>query len=642
MARILAGVSFLLALMSTSIAANAKTLQEVIELPVEMTDIRGQVVSHRIKVTIIRDDAKASSPFLILNHGRAGHKEQNAVRSVTPFFANARYFVSKGFAVFMPLRVGYGETGGPDVEFSGTCGARNYPPVYEAAAVQTLRVIEYAKALPYIDPASGLVVGQSFGGTAAVTIAAKNVPGVKGAVNFAGGGGGRPDTHPEQPCSQDRMTELFASYGATARIPTLWLYSENDKYWGAAIPRVWHKAFVDRGGTGQFVQLPPYKADGHPIFTGIPAAWKPAFETFLQSCCQAASDVAGSLPTAQAPLSHTPEAFTQVLAAWATKQNIKQAVIVVRRDSRTVHLSGIGGADPAAPVHLASLSKAITGACIATLVRDGKLAFDTPLSKALAKFIKANGRPADRRIERVTIAQLLTHRAGFASADDGEDPATRSVLQSYLASNSSREPPKPAYLSMVLAAGLLRDPGKEYAYSNAGYLALGGVIEEATGQAYEDYCRGAVLQPAGAAGALDPGWRVMSSYGGWRMSGGDYLAFLEQLDPARAALGARTRDWMRDKNGKTYGKASYPVWYGPGVRLRDAGRGIEIWHTGSWRRRLPPDAQGPRSADTSTFAIRVADGTSWFVHSTPLVLAGARTELDQELLRAYQSVKSWK
>ena len=30
-------------------------------------------------------------------------------------------------------------------------------------------------------------------------------------------------------------------------------------------------------------------------------------------------------------LSHTPEAFTQVLDAWAAKHSVKQAVIVVRR-----------------------------------------------------------------------------------------------------------------------------------------------------------------------------------------------------------------------------------------------------------------------------------------------------------------------
>ena len=430
---------------------------------------------------------------------------------------------------------------------------------------------------------------------------------------------------------------------AHRRASTLWLYSENDKNWGAAVPRLWHKAFLERGGTGRFVQLPSYKADGHPIFTGNPAAWKPAFEEFLASCCQAADESgASATPAAQAPLSDTPQAFSQVLAAWTTKHKVKQAVIVVRRNGRIVHQAGIGGANPADAFLLASLSKAITGACIATLVRDGKLGFDTPLSKALANFFKANGKPTDARIRRITIAQLLTHRAGFSSATDGEDASTRSVLGAYLATHSTREPPKPAYLAMVLGPELVRDPGKEFAYSNAGYLALGAVIEEATGQPYESYCRDAVLTPAGARGQLHPVWRVMSSYGGWQMTGADYLAFFEQFDPVDVRLGATTRDWMLDKSGKTYGRASYPAWYGPGVRLRDAGRGIETWHTGSWRRQLVPDAQGPRSVETSTFAMRIADGTSWFVHSTPLVLGGARTELDQELLRAYRSVTSWK
>jgi hypothetical protein len=126
------------------------------------------------------------------------------------------------------------------------------------------------------------------------------------------------------------------------------------------------------------------------------------------------------------------------------------------------------------------------------------------------------------------------------------------------------------------------------------------------------------------------------------MSGANYLAFLDQFDPAAAKLGSTTRDWMLDKTDKNYGKSGHPVWYGPGLRLRDEGRGIEIWHTGSWRRKMPPDAEGPRGPETSTFAMRIADGTSWFVHSTPLVPRGARAELDPELRRAYQAVRNWK
>ena len=284
---------------ATACPLAAKLVETTVEVPVEVRDAQGQIVRQPIKVTIFRDDARPRAPFMILNHGRSAKADQRAGVKPAQYAANARYFVSRGYAVFMPVRIGYGASGGPDVENSGPCAAKSYRRVYEAGTTQSLSVIEYAKAQPYVDPARGIVVGQSFGGTIAIALAARNVPGVLAGVNFAGGGGGRPDTHPEQPCSVERMTQLFASYGATARIPTLWVYSRNDKFWGPEFPRVWHKAFTDRGGTGEFVSLPEYKSDGHPSFTGAPEAWKPAFEAFLKSCCtegkRAAAPEAASL-----------------------------------------------------------------------------------------------------------------------------------------------------------------------------------------------------------------------------------------------------------------------------------------------------------------------------------------------------------
>jgi CubicO group peptidase (beta-lactamase class C family) len=352
-----------------------------------------------------------------------------------------------------------------------------------------------------------------------------------------------------------------------------------------------------------------------------------------------AADTAGAEKEATA-LSETPEAFSEALNAWAVRHKVTRAVIVVRRDGRIVHRGQIGGADPDQPVLLASLSKAITAACVATLVRDGKLGFDWPLSKALAGFFLANGRPAEARIEQITIGELITHRAGFQSAADGEDPSTRSVLNAYLASHSSREPPRPAYLAMMLRLPLKRDPGRAFAYSNAGYLALGAVVEEATGQGYESHCRDAVLRPAGAGGRLDPVWAVMGAYGGWHMTGADYLAFLEQLDPRQAHFGAEAQRWMLDRTGKSTGPEG-GGWYGLGVRVREQGGGHMVWHTGSWRRKLGADKIGPRSIETSTLAVRLPDGTSWFVHSLPLVLDGARVELMRELMKAHAAVRRW-
>ena len=636
--------------------AGAKIVTEVIDLPVKVVDIKGRRFEHKIKVTIIRDNTRAKSSFMIMNHGRGVNAEINRKRSVKPYFDNARYFVSKGYAVFLPLRVGYGVTGGPDVEYSGSCADRHYGPVYEAGAVQTVATIAYAKALSYIDPADGIVIGQSFGGTIAAAVAAKNIPGVKAAVNFAGGGGGNPVTQPENPCRPDLLGALFAGYGATARIPTLWLYSVNDRYFGPKHPREWFQAFLDRGGHGTFVALPSYKQDGHPSFTGNPAAWKPAVEQFLASCCAARAAVSVPDPSAHSvsapPLASPPPAraaeaspetlavFTRVLEAWVAKHHIRQASIVVRHNGRIVHQAGLGE-DPGAPVPIASLSKAITGTCIATLVRDGKLSFETPVSTALAKFIARHGRPADPRLGRVTISQLLTHRAGLASNDDGQDAASRTALDSYLATHSPREPAGPDYVRAVLASRLDREPGAKFAYSNADYLLLGAIIEEATGARYEDYCRAAVLAPTGASGTLDPDLAVLWAFGGWRMDGANYLAFYEIFDPRTSPLGPRAFEWMSNRSGKTYGRTKYPVWYGLGVRLRDRGQGLEVWHTGSWSRRLPTAVATSRDVNTSTLAFRSMTGLSLFVHSQPLVGGDARNELLDQLILAARSIKQW-
>jgi len=267
-----------LCLPSLSLAA---VIEEVIEVPVSVKTIYGQEVNQSIKVTVFREDTREKAPYLVLNHGRpptaAGFANMKRVR----YSENSRYFVSLGFVVFVPTRVGYGETGGPDVEYSGRCDSRNYAPVYAAAADQTVAVLKAAANLPYVDLSRGIVVGQSFGGTTSITLSTRELPGLVGAVNFAGGGGGNPTDRPANPCSSHRLAGLFKEYGAISKVPTLWLYSENDRYWGSALPKEWFDSFVQAGGKAEFVQLPPYKENGHGIFSGNRNAWKSAFESFI-------------------------------------------------------------------------------------------------------------------------------------------------------------------------------------------------------------------------------------------------------------------------------------------------------------------------------------------------------------------------
>jgi dienelactone hydrolase len=272
----------LLALLA-SVGARGAVVEEVVQVPVEAIDAGGNPHRQAITVTVLRDDSRAKSPFLVLNHGRPGTAEGRRKLGRARYSANAKWFVERGFAVFVPTRVGYGVTGGPDLENTGPCGRRDYPRGFEAAAAQTMAVIRHAKDRGYVDAQRGVLVGQSFGGAATVALAAKDIDGVIGAINIAGGSGGDPVKHPADPCSPGALAQTLAGYGASARTPMLWLYSENDRYWGRELPRDWYAAFNANGGNARFVQLPPSGEDGHSVFTANSAAWRPHVERFLEA-----------------------------------------------------------------------------------------------------------------------------------------------------------------------------------------------------------------------------------------------------------------------------------------------------------------------------------------------------------------------
>ena len=43
-----------------------------------------------------------------------------------------------------------------------------------------------------------------------------------------------------QPCNPERLGELIEHYGRTTRGPTLWIYAENDDWFGPGVARDWH------------------------------------------------------------------------------------------------------------------------------------------------------------------------------------------------------------------------------------------------------------------------------------------------------------------------------------------------------------------------------------------------------------------
>ena len=182
----------------------------------------------------------------------------------------------------VPVRLGYGATGGPDLENSGPCGDRRFTPMFNRAASEIAQVIEAMARRPDVDPANVVALGQSVGGGSTVALAAARPAGVRAAINFAGGSGGDPVSRRASPADPSACRKPMP---ATARPPhahALDLYRERPVL-GPEWPGRWAEAYNAAGGHARFERLGPDGANGHSLFTHAPEKWKLLVRDFLRA-----------------------------------------------------------------------------------------------------------------------------------------------------------------------------------------------------------------------------------------------------------------------------------------------------------------------------------------------------------------------
>ena len=124
---------------------------------------------------------------------------------------------------------------------------------------------------------------------------------------------------------------------------------------------------------------------------------------------------------------------------------------------------------------LASITKAVvTTAALMRLVGDGGLDLTTRACELVPEF-RGDGK------DDVTIAHLLGHEAGLAPWE----PV-------YLHAQD-----RAAALDWVAERPLTAPPGQRHAYSDLGFMLLGGVLEAATGLRLDEVARQEITQPLG-------------------------------------------------------------------------------------------------------------------------------------------------
>ena len=261
-------------LLALALPAQAGYTESVIQAPVSAFLER-----TTIEVTVYRPEGAGPFPLVVLSHGSPRSADDRRRVGRQRLLAQSERFLAMGFAVLVPTRRGYGESGGRWAEAYGSCS----DPDYYNAGLETARdlraAVDAVRGEPWADADRIVLAGQSAGGFGSVAAASGEFKGLVAVVNFAGGRGSR---SPDNVCGEGRLVEAMSRYGARSRVPALWLYSVNDRFFGPELARRMHEAFVKSGGDAEFVEAPATGLDGHGYFERKTEDWAPRVERFLR------------------------------------------------------------------------------------------------------------------------------------------------------------------------------------------------------------------------------------------------------------------------------------------------------------------------------------------------------------------------
>ncbi|MCB0638713.1 MAG: serine hydrolase, partial [Lewinella sp.] len=220
-------------------------------------------------------------------------------------------------------------------------------------------------------------------------------------------------------------------------------------------------------------------------------------------------------------------AFDAIVAELAPQ--VPGFTVLVARDGEVLYRKAFGKANleldvdmqPEHIFRIGSITKQFTAMSILQLVEAGKISLDDEITKFLPDYPTQD--------HQITIEHLLTHTSGIKSYTGMEawddEVRRRDFTVSELIDFFKEEP-------MDFA------PGESWSYNNSAYFLLGAIIEEVSGQTYEEYLSEHIFQPLGMSHSsygdperLTPG-RVAGYNGG--TSGYQPMAYLSMTQPYAA------------------------------------------------------------------------------------------------------------
>jgi dienelactone hydrolase len=257
--------------------SGVRLVEEEVRVPVSAGN-------YTIAAKILRPEGQGPYGAIVLNHGAPVSPEERRIESPDLLLHTASIFARRGYVVVMPLRRGFGATGGEFAEDAGSCRNPDYRKGESAATEDVMAAYDYTRTLPYVDGTRMILAGQSAGGITSIFAAGARAPqGLVAVLAFAAGRGGNPARNPGVPCAVEPLARVFDELGKSVKVPVLFHYAENDHFFNPQTSRLWYDRFTAGGARADYVLQPAFGKDGHYIFSDDSGVryWLPAVERFL-------------------------------------------------------------------------------------------------------------------------------------------------------------------------------------------------------------------------------------------------------------------------------------------------------------------------------------------------------------------------
>lgn len=193
--------------------------------------------------------------------------------------------------------------------------------------------------------------------------------------------------------------------------------------------------------------------------------------------------------------------------------------VLAGKGGKEISRASAGNVDVTTPLPIASASKWLTAATVMSLVDDGALRLDKPISTWL--------RDLGPHIDKLTLRQLLAQTSGIPNSQNAVMTREMTLAQAAKAIGS---------------VPLAHIPGTRFVYGGPGFQIAGAVVEAATGKSWEEVFQARIARPLGMKNTrwnyldlstgeplLLHGSRNPILQGGANSTAEDYMRFLEMM-----------------------------------------------------------------------------------------------------------------